>query len=126
MTSPRSDFNRLEIAFSVVVLPAPLPPRSAVIPPFGTLRHRKADFESLKPISEVTPIRYPKPDGVLTFDRLSSVFLSNTNHVEDQPDAMPAAEREDRRPQKRRGRQGVEDASLIAQGALAEAWGLTT
>jgi electron-transferring-flavoprotein dehydrogenase len=53
--------------------------------PFGTLRHRKADFESLKPISEVTPIRYPKPDGVLTFDRLSSVFLSNTNHVEDQP-----------------------------------------
>jgi electron-transferring-flavoprotein dehydrogenase len=53
--------------------------------PFGTLRHKKADFESLKPISEVTPIRYPKPDGVLTFDRLSSVFLSNTNHVEDQP-----------------------------------------
>ncbi|GEO84778.1 electron transfer flavoprotein-ubiquinone oxidoreductase [Ciceribacter naphthalenivorans] len=55
------------------------------VSPFGTLRHKKADFESLKPISEVTPIRYPKPDGVLTFDRLSSVFLSNTNHVEDQP-----------------------------------------
>ena len=33
----------------------------------------------------MTPIVYPKPDGVLTFDRLSSVFLSNTNHAEDQP-----------------------------------------
>ena len=53
--------------------------------PFGTLKHRKPDYQSLEPISEVTPIRYPKPDGILTFDRLSSVFLSNTYHEEDQP-----------------------------------------
>ena len=52
---------------------------------FGTLKHGKPDHASLKPISEVEPIVYPKPDGVLTFDRLSSVFLSNTNHEEDQP-----------------------------------------
>ncbi|MET0193675.1 MAG: 4Fe-4S dicluster domain-containing protein, partial [Hyphomicrobiaceae bacterium] len=37
------------------------------------------------PLSQVTPIRYDRPDGVLTFDKLSSVFLSNTNHEEDQP-----------------------------------------
>lgn len=53
--------------------------------PFGTLRHGKADHETLKPLSEVKKITYPKPDGVLTFDKLSSVFLSNTNHEEDQP-----------------------------------------
>jgi electron-transferring-flavoprotein dehydrogenase len=52
---------------------------------FGTLKHGKPDHETLKPIAEVKPIVYPKPDGVLTFDRLSSVFLSNTNHEEDQP-----------------------------------------
>lgn len=52
---------------------------------FGTLKHRKADYESLKPASECKPIEYPKPDGVISFDRLSSVFLSNTNHEEDQP-----------------------------------------
>jgi electron-transferring-flavoprotein dehydrogenase len=52
---------------------------------FGTMKHGKPDYECLKPVAEVTPIVYPKPDGVLTFDRLSSVFLSNTNHEEDQP-----------------------------------------
>ena len=52
---------------------------------FGTLKHGKPDSETLKPLSEVTPISYPKPDGVLTFDKPSSVFLSNTNHEEDQP-----------------------------------------
>ncbi len=52
---------------------------------FGTLSHGKPDYASLKPASECTPIGYPKPDGKLTFDRLSSVFLSNTNHEEDQP-----------------------------------------
>jgi electron-transferring-flavoprotein dehydrogenase len=52
---------------------------------FGTLSHGKPDYASLKPASECTPISYPKPDGKLTFDRLSSVFLSNTNHEEDQP-----------------------------------------
>jgi electron-transferring-flavoprotein dehydrogenase len=50
-----------------------------------TLHRRKADHEKLKPASECTPIDYPKPDNVLTFDKLSSVFLSNTNHEENQP-----------------------------------------
>ena len=50
-----------------------------------TLHHQQADHETLKKKTDVTPIRYPKPDGVLTFDRLSSVFISNTNHEEDQP-----------------------------------------
>ena len=49
-----------------------------------TLRHQHADHESLKTKQESRPIDYPKPDGVLTFDRLSSVFISNTNHNEDQ------------------------------------------
>jgi electron-transferring-flavoprotein dehydrogenase len=53
--------------------------------PFGTLKHGKADYATLKPARESKPIAYPKPDGVLTFDKLSSVFLSNTNHEEDQP-----------------------------------------
>jgi electron-transferring-flavoprotein dehydrogenase len=53
--------------------------------PFGTLKHGKADHETLKPAAECQPIAYAKPDGVLTFDKLSSVFLSNTNHEEDQP-----------------------------------------
>jgi len=52
---------------------------------FGTLRHGKSDYAALKPAAECTPIDYPRPDGTLTFDRLSSVFLSNTNHEEDQP-----------------------------------------
>ena len=52
---------------------------------FGTQGHGKPDYASLKPAAESTPIDYPKPDGKLTFDRLSSVFLSNTNHEEDQP-----------------------------------------
>ena len=50
-----------------------------------TLRHDKPDNESLKPAAETPQIDYPKPDGVLTFDKLSSVFVSNTNHEEDQP-----------------------------------------
>jgi electron-transferring-flavoprotein dehydrogenase len=58
-----------------------------------TFRHH-ADHESLKPAAEATPIAYPKPDGVLTFDRLSSVFLSNTNHAEDQPVHLQLAEPE--------------------------------
>jgi electron-transferring-flavoprotein dehydrogenase len=52
---------------------------------FGTLKHGKPDSATLKPAALCTPIAYPKPDGKLTFDRLSSVFLSNTNHEEDQP-----------------------------------------
>jgi len=49
-----------------------------------TLKH-KPDHEALVPKEKAKPIDYPKPDGVLTFDRLSSVFISNTNHEEDQP-----------------------------------------
>jgi electron-transferring-flavoprotein dehydrogenase len=52
---------------------------------FGTMRHGKPDHASLDPAARHKPIAYPKPDGKLTFDRLSSVFLSNTNHEEDQP-----------------------------------------
>jgi electron-transferring-flavoprotein dehydrogenase len=50
-----------------------------------TLHHAHADHETLKRKDQVKPIAYPKPDGALTFDRLSSVFISNTNHNEDQP-----------------------------------------
>ena len=50
-----------------------------------TLHHQHADHECLKPASGFQPIQYPKPDGKLTFDRLSSVFISNTNHAEEQP-----------------------------------------
>jgi electron-transferring-flavoprotein dehydrogenase len=63
-----------------------------------TLTHHHADHDTLRPKSEFQPIAYPKPDGVLTFDRLSSVFVSNTNHEEDQPshlrlrdDSIPTA-----------------------------------
>jgi electron-transferring-flavoprotein dehydrogenase len=50
-----------------------------------TIHREKPDHVYLKPASECEPIVYPKPDGKLTFDRLSSVFISNTNHAEDQP-----------------------------------------
>ena len=53
--------------------------------PFGTLHHGKSDAASLDPAEKHRKIAYPKPDGVLTFDRLSSVFLSGTNHEENQP-----------------------------------------
>jgi electron-transferring-flavoprotein dehydrogenase len=50
-----------------------------------TLKHRHKDNETLIKAADAPRIEYPKPDGVLTFDRLSSVFISNTNHEEDQP-----------------------------------------
>ncbi|MDQ3482552.1 MAG: electron transfer flavoprotein-ubiquinone oxidoreductase [Pseudomonadota bacterium] len=50
-----------------------------------TLKHRHPDHDTLRRKEHVRPIDYPKPDGVITFDRLSSVFVSNTNHEEDQP-----------------------------------------
>ena len=50
-----------------------------------TLHRNKPDHAYLKPAAECTPIEYPKPDGKLTFDRLSSVFISSTNHAENQP-----------------------------------------
>ena len=52
---------------------------------FGTLKHGKTDAAALEPAAKHKPISYPKPDGVVSFDRLSSVFLSSTNHEEDQP-----------------------------------------
>ena len=51
----------------------------------GTLHHTKTDAASTGEAKDYTPIVYPKPDGVLSFDKLSSVFLSSTNHEEDQP-----------------------------------------
>ena len=54
--------------------------------------HGKPDCATLKPAAQSTPIAYPKPDGKLTFDRLSSVFLSNTNHEEDQPPHLKVAD----------------------------------
>ncbi len=50
-----------------------------------TLHNTTPDHETLKPAAQCQPIAYPKPDGKLTFDRLSSVYISNTNHAEDQP-----------------------------------------
>lgn len=53
--------------------------------PFGTMKHGKPDHACLEPAAKHKEIVYPKPDGVISFDRLSSVFLSSTNHDEDQP-----------------------------------------
>ena len=50
-----------------------------------TLRHKHADHESLKPAKQMPKIDYPKPDGKLTFDKTSSVYLTGTNHVDNQP-----------------------------------------
>ncbi len=50
-----------------------------------TLRDKTPDYQTLKPAADMPKIDYPKPDGVISFDKLSSVFLSNTNHEEDQP-----------------------------------------
>jgi len=59
---------------------------NTILPFLGfTLSHGKADYACMKPADEAARIDYPKPDGVLTFDKLSSVFLSGVNHEEDQP-----------------------------------------
>ncbi|NML17261.1 electron transfer flavoprotein-ubiquinone oxidoreductase [Azohydromonas caseinilytica] len=60
-------------------------PKLGVNTPPWTLRRDRPDHFALRPAGEFAPIAYPKPDGQLTFDRLSSVFISNTNHGEDQP-----------------------------------------
>ncbi|MBV1708058.1 MAG: 4Fe-4S dicluster domain-containing protein [Hyphomicrobiales bacterium] len=60
--------------------------------PFGTMHHDKADYASLDKLAAVTPLSYAKPDGKLTFDKLSSVFLSNTNHEENQPPHLVLAD----------------------------------
>src|SRR2546430_2734207 len=59
---------------------------------FGTQSHAKPDRKTLDAAKAHTPIAYPKPDGKLTFDKLSSVFLSNTNHEEDQPVHLKVAD----------------------------------
>jgi electron-transferring-flavoprotein dehydrogenase len=60
-------------------------PKLGISNPPWTIHRTKHDHQSLLPAAQCTPIAYPKPDGKLTFDRLSSVFISNTNHGEDQP-----------------------------------------
>jgi electron-transferring-flavoprotein dehydrogenase len=50
-----------------------------------TLKHKHADYETLKPSSQMPKIEYPKPDGLITFDKTSSVYLTGTNHRENQP-----------------------------------------
>ena len=59
---------------------------------FGTLHHGKPDSKTLEPAAKFAPIVYPKPDGVISFDKLSSVFISNTNHEEDQPVHLKVAD----------------------------------
>ncbi|MFI4930567.1 MAG: electron transfer flavoprotein-ubiquinone oxidoreductase [Burkholderiales bacterium] len=60
-------------------------PKLGIQSPPWTLHSSKRDNEYLLPAAQCKKIEYPKPDGKLTFDRLSSVFVSNTNHAEDQP-----------------------------------------
>ena len=60
-------------------------PRLGIKTPPWTVHRTEPDHARLRPAAQCTPIAYPKPDGTLTFDRLSSVFISNTNHEENQP-----------------------------------------
>lgn len=60
-------------------------PKLGIKAPPWTIHRTKPDYSYLKPAAECPQITYPKPDGTLTFDRLSSVFISNTNHGENQP-----------------------------------------
>jgi electron-transferring-flavoprotein dehydrogenase len=78
-------WSKLGTLMGVGLAAADMWANSLGVSPFGTLRHGKPDSACLKPAAQCHPISYPKPDGKLTFDRLSSVYLSNTNHEEDQP-----------------------------------------
>jgi electron-transferring-flavoprotein dehydrogenase len=60
--------------------------------PFGTLKHGKTDAAATGLAKDFNPISYPKPDGIYSFDKLSSVFLSATNHEEDQPTHLKLAD----------------------------------
>ncbi|CDS50763.1 Electron transfer flavoprotein-ubiquinone oxidoreductase [Polaromonas sp. CG9_12] len=60
-------------------------PRIGIKSPPWTMHRTQPDYAMLKPAAECQPIVYPKPDNKLTFDRLTSVFISNTNHEENQP-----------------------------------------
>jgi electron-transferring-flavoprotein dehydrogenase len=53
--------------------------------PFGTIKVKGADYAQLRPAANYAPIAYPKPDGIVSFDKLSSVYLSGTRHDEDEP-----------------------------------------
>ena len=59
---------------------------------FGTLKHGKADYQSLKPLTAVTALSYARPNGKLTFDKASSVYLSGTTHEENQPPHLVLAD----------------------------------
>jgi electron-transferring-flavoprotein dehydrogenase len=59
---------------------------------FGTLKHGKSDAKSLKPAKNFKPIDYPKPDGVISFDKLTNVSFTNTYHEEDQPVHLKVAD----------------------------------
>jgi electron-transferring-flavoprotein dehydrogenase len=59
---------------------------------FGTLKHGKSDAKSLKPAKNFKPIEYPKPDGVISFDKLTNVSFTNTYHEEDQPVHLKVAD----------------------------------
>jgi len=68
---------------------------NTILPGIGlgyTLKHRKPDHATLKPAKTQTPITYPRPDNVLTFDRLTNVSFSGTNHEEDQPVHLKVAD----------------------------------
>ena len=84
---------------------------------FGTVKQAKPDSATLKPIAEATPIPYPKPDGVVSFDKASSVFLSNTNHEEDQPDPLAADRSDDPDPRESAALRGTRPA-LLSGGRL--------
>jgi len=59
-----------------------------------TLRHKHADHETLKPASQMPKINYPNPDGKITFDKISSVYLTGTNHAENQPNHLKLKDKE--------------------------------
>ncbi len=59
---------------------------------FGTLKHGRADYAAMKPLAAVTPITYPKPDGKISFDKASSVYLSGTTHGDNQPPHLVLAD----------------------------------
>jgi len=91
-----------------------------------TMRHAHADHEGLRLAKDAPRIDYPKPDGTLTFDRLSSVFISNTNHAEDQPPHLQLREpgrwlgvnwNEYASPESRYCPAGVYEAVDVEQGA---------
>ena len=77
--------SRFSLALALPLMGADMWMRTLKIGLPFTLKHRKADFQTLKPAKDCKPISYPKPDGKLSFDRASSVYLSATNHAEDQP-----------------------------------------